>query len=267
MSNPPGSFIWYELITPDPESASAFYQAVAGWRFELPPARASSLDYRMIVRDDGGTAGGVMRLDPGMSAGGARPGWLGYLAVNDVESAVAAIVADGGSVHVPATTIAVGTFALVADPQGVPFYVMSPVAPPDQPDATSDVFSPDRAGHVRWNELTTPDLDGARAFYARHFGFGTDQSMDMGELGPYCFIEHHGTILGAMMRQPHPGTPGSWLPYIGVPDLTAAAAAIPANGGEVLLGPHEVPGGDWIVVARDPQDAQFGLVGPRGAAG
>ena len=266
MTNPVGSFIWYELATPDPKGASAFYQAVAGWHFEPSPPSAGMPDYQMIVRTDGGVAGGVMPLTPAMRQDGMQPGWYGYLAVENVDAATRAIVADGGRILMPATTITVGTFALVADPQGVPFYVMTPVAPPDQPDMASDAFSPDAPGHVRWNELATPDLDGARAFYARHFAFGTDQAMDMGELGPYRFIDHHGTVLGAMMRQPQPGAPGMWLPYIGVPALAAAADAIAANGGAVLLGPHEVPGGDWIVVARDPQGVQFGLVGPRGTA-
>jgi predicted enzyme related to lactoylglutathione lyase len=35
------------------------------------------------------------------------------------------------------------------------------------------------------------------------------------------------------------------------------------SGGECLLGPHQVPTGDWIIQARDPQGAMFALVGPR----
>ena len=37
----------------------------------------------------------------------------------------------------------------------------------------------------------------------------------------------------------------------------------PAGGGEVLMGPHEVPGGSWIARCRDPQGAQFAMIGPR----
>jgi len=35
---------------------------------------------------------------------------------------------------------------------------------------------------------------------------------------------------------------------------------IKANGGQVLMGPHEVPGGSLIVQALDPQGASFALV-------
>ena len=45
--------------------------------------------------------------------------------------------------------------------------------------------------------------------------------------------------------------------------MSAAAAAIPAQGGKVLHGPMEVPGGDWIVNGMDPQGAMFALVAPK----
>ena len=90
-----------------------------------------------------------------MLGGGARPGWLGYLDVADVDAAVSAMVADGASVHMPPTNMpGVGRLAMVADPTGAPFYLMKPTPPPDRPDAVSDVFSVDRPHHVRWNELT-----------------------------------------------------------------------------------------------------------------
>ena len=31
MSTLHGSWIWYDLMTPDPEGAKAFYEAVVGW--------------------------------------------------------------------------------------------------------------------------------------------------------------------------------------------------------------------------------------------
>ena len=60
------------------------------------------------------------------------------------------------------------------------------------------------------------------------------------------------------------GPPAAWLFYFGVPSIAAAKSAIETGGGKVLTGPHEVPGGEWIVTATDPQGASFGVVGPRG---
>ena len=92
MTNPKGSFIWYELMTGDPEGATAFYQTVVGWKIS---GKADSpnpgIDYRHIARDDGGSAGGMLALTGEMIAGGAHPCWAGYLYVADVDAEAAAI--------------------------------------------------------------------------------------------------------------------------------------------------------------------------------
>jgi predicted enzyme related to lactoylglutathione lyase len=44
-----------------------------------------------------------------------------------------------------------------------------------------------------------------------------------------------------------------------VADINAATGRIKAHGGKILNGPMEVPGGDWIVNAMDPQGASFSL--------
>ena len=104
-ANPKGDFIWYELITPDPVGAKAFYDAVVGWTIEAQPS--GEMDYRMIGRTDGGMAGGVMRLTDEMASHGARPIWLGYLNVDDVDASVEStrILANHASPFAPRTPI------------------------------------------------------------------------------------------------------------------------------------------------------------------
>lgn len=265
MMTAQGSFIWYELMTTDANAAAAFYGEVVGWKIPPRPSpEAQGMDYRSIVRKDGGMAGGVLQISADMLAKGARPAWVGYLHVVDVDAAVKAIVADGGRALMPKMTLPVGDMAMVADPMGAPFYVMRPVPPPDRPDAKSDVFHPTQAGHVRWNQLQSPDLPRALAFYAKHFGFEMRDVMPMGGLGDYHFINHGGVRLGGMMKVPSPAAPGGWQFYFGVPSAAAAKRAILAAGGKVVEDLHEVPGGDWVVIAVDPQGAPFGVVGPKG---
>jgi predicted enzyme related to lactoylglutathione lyase len=84
-----GSFIWYELMTSDATAAAKFYGAVVGWKIadrSDPPG--GDMDYRMINRGDGGYNGGVLSLTSDMVQHGARPAWLGYLHVADVDAAV-----------------------------------------------------------------------------------------------------------------------------------------------------------------------------------
>ena len=256
--NPPGDFIWYELMTPDAEGSKAFYDAVVGWDIsgEGPPEYGG---YRMI-NSNGSFAGGVLPLTPEMQQHGARPTWLGYLNVGDVDQKVADIEGAGGKALMPPTDIPnVGRIAMVADPQGAPFYVMKPIPPAGRENEASTVFSPTDPQRVAWNELSTSDPVAARRFYGEQFGWSTDNFMPMGDRGEYRFIDHQGLTLGAIV-----GTmdqPPHWRFYFRVPSVANAKDMVEAQGGKVLMGPMEVPGGDHIVIGVDPQGAEFALVG------
>lgn len=265
MPNPAGSFIWYELMTTDANAAARFYNSVVGWQIEQAPVlNVQGRDYRMIPRNDGGNAGGLLQLTQEMRAGGAHPLWVGYLYTPDVEQAAKAIEADGGQVHMR-LDLPVGQIAMVSDPLGAPFYIMNPIPPPGAPkDATSDVFDMTATQRVNWNELYTPDLAKAKAFYAKHFGFAFNEVLDMGEFGDYCFFDHGGQRPGAAMKQPKGNPFAGWLFYFGVPSVSAAKRAIEQGGGKITLDLQQVPGGHWIIMAIDPQGAPFGVVGPKG---
>ena len=254
-----GAFIWYELITPDPVAAKTFYDAVVGWNIEPQPS--GEMDYRMIGRADGGNAGGVMRLTDEMQSHGARPTWLGYVAVDDVDASMASIEQTGGKALMPAFDIPnVGRIAMVTDPQGAPLYVMRATPPAGDENKVSDVFSPDQPGRVSWNELTTSDLEAAKRFYPAQLGWTLGDVMPMGDMGDYQFITHHGVPLGAMMTAAAENQP-RWRYYFRVANIDTAKQAVEAGGGTVTHGPQEVPGGDRILIGTDPQGAEFAVVG------
>lgn len=256
-----GAFIWYELMTPDPEGSKTFYDAVVGWNISEGAAEYSG--YRMIGRTDGGFAGGVLPLTAEMQQHGARPIWLGYLHVPLIDHAVAKIERLGGKALMPATDIPnVGRIAMVADPQGNAFYVMKPIPPQGDPSAQSDVFSLEAEQRVGWNELMTSDPAAARTFYGELFGWTSDEFMPMGENGKYRFLARQGTTFGAVCKEMGAGN-SKWRFYIRVPSISAAIEAVKAGGGQISVGPHEVPGGDHIIIGNDPQGAEFALVGKK----
>lgn len=262
-SSPPtsgGDFIWYELMTNDPDGAKAFYDEVVGWKIDSQSQFPNG--YRMIGRSDGKYAGGILPLTDDMRQHGARPTWLGYVHVADVDRTSADIEQDGGKILMKHDIPDVGRVAMVTDPMGSPFYIMKPIPPANDPSAKSDVFSTNQAQHVRWNELSTTDQDRAVNFYSRHFGWTQEGEMDMGEFGKYRFIQANGVGIGAVMRKP-PQLPVSlWTYYFGVEDINRAAAAVTAGGGQIMHGPMEIPGGEFSLNGMDPQGAPFGLVGP-----
>ncbi len=257
--NPVGDFIWYELMTPDPDGAKAFYDAVVGWKIDSTSSFPNG--YRMIGRSDGKFAGGVLPIDSEMAKHGAKATWLGYINVEDVDRTAASIAQAGGQIYVEPTDIPnVGRIAMVTDPQGAPFYVMKPIPPASDPDARSDVFSPSSDERIGWNELETSDVESARRFYGEQFGWESGDFMDMGEMGQYRFVDNRGLRLGGLFNASE-GRPPHFRYYIRVPSISAAKETAERNGGTIHMGPHQVPTGDWIVIGSDPQGAGFALVG------
>jgi predicted enzyme related to lactoylglutathione lyase len=151
---------------------------------------------------------------------------------------------------------------MVTDPQGIPFYVMRGAS-----DQRSTAYQRRGVGHVSWNELLTPDDAAALAFYQKQFALTKVGAMPMGPMGEYSFIantESEGEAIGAVMRAP-PGSNPGWGFYFRVPDIHAAKAKVESGGGKVRNGPMEVPGGEWILQADDPEGVSFGLVAPGNA--
>jgi uncharacterized protein len=72
-----------------------------------------------------------------------------------------------------------------------------------------------------------------------------------------------GPAVGGMMTKPPEVPMPYWLYYFNVDAIDAAMARVIKQGGKVLMGPHEVPGGQWILQCQDPQGAMFALVAPK----
>lgn len=267
MSKLQGSWIWYELFAKDAPAAKTFYEAVVGWSITLDavPTATSGTSYALIANADGGKTGGMLSLTPEMEAAGARPCWVGYIAVDDCAATLEQIVARGGRVLMPLTTLEVGTMAMVMDPAGAPFYIMTPI-PPKDATGPSTAYARDMLGRCGWNELYTQDQPKTTEFYTELFGWSLPGAMDMGEFGSYQFIgrpDESGeeVAMGAIMTCPPHAPIPHWNHYFRVADITVAHTTIEAQGGKVLHGPMAVPGGEWVLTGMDPQGALFSLVG------
>jgi predicted enzyme related to lactoylglutathione lyase len=257
MTNRHGTPIWYELMSKDPLAARRFYEAVVGWQIDESAAAESAMDYRMISAGDG-MVGGVFKLTDEMCQQGASPCWLMYVGVDDVGACVASITSAGGKVLLPAFEIPnVGCIAMMADPQGAPFYVMRGAS-----DAQSTACAPDLVGHGAWHELHATDGPAATAFYTAQFGWNKPRAMDMGPMGIYQLLAIGDQDMGGIMSDPRFPRP-AWLIYFRVDGIEQAARRIVEAGGQVINGPMEVPGGGWMVNGLDTEGAMFALTGTR----
>jgi predicted enzyme related to lactoylglutathione lyase len=266
MTNQHGDFIWYELLTSDADAAGAFYGKVVGWT--STSAGQPGMDYRFFSSGDGSDdkdgVGGYMAITPEMAAGGARPAWVGYICVDDVDQTITKLTAAGGSVMMPASDIAgVGRMAMVADPQGAPFYVMKGAS--EGGESHSFAALDPKVGHCAWNELSSADPEVAKSFYGKLFGWVKDGDMDMGPLGKYEFLKvNDGRFaLGAVMPKMPEMPVSMWTFSFRVADIDKAVETIKDCGGQLLQEPMEIPGGDFSLTAMDPQGAALGLVGPK----
>jgi predicted enzyme related to lactoylglutathione lyase len=235
-----GQFTWHDLQTPDVERATSFYTKLHGW--ELESWKPGEIDYPMI-KANGQQHGGFTKAD-------GEPHWLGHVAVEDVDAACKAAESSGGEVRgEPGGHPDVGRWATIVDPQGA---VISAFTPAYESPAPTGVFL--------WNELSTSDVEGAKAFYAAVFGW-TPEDMDMGEGGFYTvFNKADGeNAAGAMQR---PDVPSAWYPYLASDDVDASFAKAKTFGAKASVEPVDVPTVGRVAVLTDPTGATFGLFKP-----
>lgn len=245
-----GRMLWYELLTTDMKAAEAFYTNVVGWT--VSPFEGSPQPYDMWMTADGSPMGGVMAIPDGLTV---PPNWSMYVGVPKLEEAISHIERLGGSACSPIIDVPnVGRMRVMQDPQGAAFSIYEPASPP--PDAESAPA----VGQASWHELYTTDAEAAMKFYTELFGWRPTEAMDMGPMGKYHMFGRSFPLGGMMNKPPEMAqVPPNWGIYFRVPDVHAAAERVKANGGQVLNGPMEVPGGDWIVNCMDPQGAAFSL--------
>ena len=250
---PQGHFVWCELMTTDTTAATTFYQSVIGWQ----AADSGMTDRAYTIVSAGPTmVGGIMELPQSVRDNGGRPGWIGYVAVDNVDTTAGRILQAGGAVHHAADDIpGIGRFAVVADPQGAVFVLFKPAMSGEPPPAAGAT-----PGRVGWYELQAGDLEPAFSFYAALFGWTKTDAIDMGPMGIYQLFAVDGVTIGGMMtRMPEVPRP-FWQYYFNVDEINAAIARVNSAGGKVVNGPQQVPGGSWIAHAMDPQGVMFAMV-------
>ena len=113
---------WNELATTDPDGAVAFFTKHFGWRQEGAMPMGEMGDYKFF-HHDGMRIGAVMSKPPQMPLSA----WTYYIGVDDIDRAVAAVTAGGGTIHHGPVEIPGGEYSLSGiDPQGAAFGLVGP---------------------------------------------------------------------------------------------------------------------------------------------
>jgi uncharacterized protein len=239
----PGTFSWVDLNTTDQEASKRFYGDLLGWEYDDLPI-GDGQHYSM-ARIDGHNVAAITPMPPGAEV----THWNCYVTVEDADAAAARARELGGTVIAEAFDVFdAGRMAIVGDPQGAVLSVW-------QPRANIGAGLVNEVGALTWNDLLTPDVEGARAFYGGLFGWDVEEVP--GSEGQYFGIANGEIRNGGIMPMPPGGHP-AWNLYFAVADTDAAIARVRALGGELLTGPMDVPGGRFAIL-RDPQGAVFSV--------
>lgn len=116
-------------------------------------------------------------------------------------------------------------------------------------------------GTFCWNELGTRNAAAAKKFYSAMFGWQTHD--DSTPMGVYTLLRLDGQDIGGLYELNGPqfeGVPSHWMPYVATADCNATTEKIRGLGGQVLMGPMDVPEVGRMTVAQDPQGAAFSIM-------
>ncbi|MFL6060584.1 MAG: VOC family protein [Marmoricola sp.] len=241
---------YVELTTPDPEAGAAFYSALFGWDVaEMPlPEEAGGGVYRQ-GQIEGDTVCGISGQMPGME--GHPAFWGVYLTVEDIDAVTAKVEGAGGKVEAgPFDVMDAGRMAAIQDPTGARVNLW-------QAGTSIGSVRANEAGTPIWNELVTPDIPKALAFYAEVVGLGSQTSEQMPD---YVSITNTaGDVVGGSMNPPMEGVPPHWNVYFAVEDADAGARRVAELGGTTVAPNFDVPGVGRMGVYADPQGGMFNL--------
>jgi uncharacterized protein len=106
-------FTHFELSTPDLEKTAAFYRAAFGWQIDK---WEGPVDYWLVSTGDASSPGinGGLMFNPSFS------GTINTIEVDDIDAAIAAVLANGGEIILPKDSIpGVGFQAYFKDNTGI----------------------------------------------------------------------------------------------------------------------------------------------------
>lgn len=246
---PAGVPCWVDTSQPDPEAAHRFYAEVFGWEFVPGPGAYA------LARVGGRDVAGIGALPTGAERGAA---WHTYIAVDDLEAAVAR-AADAGATVIEAAIDAApaGRLAVLADPSGATFCLW-------EAGTRQGAQRINESGAWAMSQLVTDDPERCIAFYTAAFGWTTERfgAFTMFRLPGYEGGEPEQPVSREVVATTAPqgeeNLPPVWNVDFWVDDVDAAAERAVALGGTVLTGPYDTPVSRMVVLA-DPAGASFSV--------
>jgi predicted enzyme related to lactoylglutathione lyase len=245
----PGTPSWVDLQTTDQDAAKKFYGELFGWSYNDQPVDEANGVFYSMAQTKGHDVAAIAGMPPG--AEGMPPHWNTYVTVADVDATTAQVEKAGGTVVAPPFDVLdAGRMSVLQDPTGAFINTW-------QPKNSIGATLVNETGAFGWNELLTPDVPKATAFYNKIFGWEANKVEIPGM--EYFELKLNGEPVGGATNPPMPGIPPSWQVYFQVDDADATAEQTKKLGGSVMSPPMDIPPGRFAVLA-DPQGAVFQII-------
>jgi uncharacterized protein len=252
--HPAGAFCWIELGTSDQKAAKSFYESLFGWSSVDTPMGPD--EFYTLFKLDGQDAAAAYTLRKGQKEQGVPPNWMIYVAVESADAAAAKVTENGGTVIMPPFDVwDLGRMAACIDPTGAVFSLWQA----KNHKGTGIAGTP---GTLCWADLSSPDSETARRFYASVFGW----NIFPGENDPsgYLHIKNGDQFIGGIQtaKERNPNAPPHWLPYYLVSSCDASSTKAKGLGATLFLQPTHMETVGTFSVLADPQGAVFALFEP-----
>ncbi|MFZ5734434.1 MAG: VOC family protein [Pseudomonadota bacterium] len=122
-------------------------------------------------------------------------------------------------------------------------------------------------GSFHWNELVTPKVERAKAFYEKTVGW-TFEPMPMDDGATYWVAVMDGQPVAGIFPTDRPGFEGvceGWMPYLAVDDVDARVEKAVAAGATLMRPVFDVPNVGRIAILTEPGGAGIGWMTPQDA--
>ena len=106
-------------------------------------------------------------------------------------------------------------------------------------------------------ELQTRDLNAAKDFYSRLFGWQLEDMPMPGGEGSYTMIQVGEGTGGGMFANAQ--LPSQWVAYVGVDDIRASTARAAELGAQLMMDVTEVGDFGWMSMFVDPTGATLAM--------
>ncbi len=251
----PGEFCWVDLSTTDVDEALAFYGDLLGVEGQPAPGDPEETGgYGFLTKDGKMIAGYGPTQSPDQPSA-----WHSYIKVEDADQTTEKAKQAGGQVDFGPVDLPneSGRMAVLRDPTGAFISI-------NQQQKHPGAQLVNEPGTWNWNNLLTRDMDAAKDFYGKVFGWTASHNEQAPDFVWMWQVEGQRWpegIAGLMeMGTDIPAeAPPYWQVYFVVENADEAVEKTKAAGGRLIFGPLDIPVGRMATLF-DPQGAAFSII-------